>query len=405
MPRRASVRYWKSRKAYCCWLNGTQHVLAEGPDDFPSGPTYQAALKKFGQITVLGNADHAKDQNTCRVVCEMYLRWISTRRKPHTVKIRKKTYEPFCDALGEVVVADLTHHLVYEWLDKMREWRKHPGTGLPTRWTNGSVRNACTGLQAAFNWAARSGLVTKNPLVGLEQPAPRSRGREALTGRTPEERRTNHAKILAACTPALRQFVICLEATGCRPGELANATADDFDPDLGAIVYHADDNRLEKEFQHKTAGKGKDRVMFLSGEALAVVKRLVAEHPKGPLFRTSKGRRLHKHLDRSGWNDKTLTKRFRDIREKVGIPRLTAYSYRHTFATAWLEQGRSVDILAELLGNSPAVIRKHYSHLLGDAANLRRQLEAFRATSAAGTGSPTACLSRAEDEEQARAAG
>ena len=56
------------------------------------------------------------------------------------------------------------------------------------------------------------------------------------------------------------------------------------------------------------------------------------------------------------------------------MPRLTPYSYRHTFATAWLEQGRSVDILAELLGNSPAVIRKHYSHLLGDAENLRRQL-------------------------------
>ena len=47
------------------------------------------------------------------------------------------------------------------------------------------------------------------------------------------------------------------------------------------------------------------------------------------------------------------------------MPQSTPYSYRHTFATAWPEQGRSVDILAELLGNSPAVIRKHYSHLLG----------------------------------------
>jgi integrase len=120
------------------------------------------------------------------------------------------------------------------------------------------------------------------------------------------------------------------------------------------------------------------------------VKSLAKKHPKGPLLLTGKGRRLHKHLGRSGWTLSTLTQRFRDIRDTLGMPKLTPYSYRHTFATAWLEQGRSVDILAELLGNSPAVIRKHYSHLLGDAGNLRRQLEAFKTASAAGTGRPMA---------------
>ena len=35
MARRATVRYWESRNGYCCWFQGHQHVLAEGPDDFP----------------------------------------------------------------------------------------------------------------------------------------------------------------------------------------------------------------------------------------------------------------------------------------------------------------------------------------------------------------------------------
>ena len=74
MARRASVRYWPSRNAYCCWFNGNQVELAEGPDDFPSGPTYQTALRKFIEITTLADADRAKDSNTARVVCEMYLR-------------------------------------------------------------------------------------------------------------------------------------------------------------------------------------------------------------------------------------------------------------------------------------------------------------------------------------------
>jgi integrase len=385
MPRRPSVRYWASRNAYCCWVDGRQQVLAEGPDDFPNGPTYNRAVHRFAEITSLKSADWAKDRNTVRVVCEMYLRWISTRRNPRTLKIRKRVYVPFTDALGEVAVKDLTHHMVYAWLDTMREWRTHPGTGLPTRWTDGSVRNACTSLQAAFNWAARSGLITKNPLTGMEQPDARSRGRHALTGKTPAERRANHRRILEVATPAFRPFVVCLEATGARPGELANAAAADFDAELGAIVYHADDKRLENEFSHKTGSKGKDRIIFFTGDALTIILALAEKHSTGPLFRTGV-RKDRGRGEYGGWTDKEITKRFRVIREAVGIPRLSAYSYRHTLATAWLEQGRSMDILAELLGNSPAVIRKHYSHLLGDAGNLRRQLEAFRRASAEGTG-------------------
>src|SRR5262249_10516785 len=159
----------------------------------------------------------------------------------------------FTDELGEVAAGQLTHHAVYAWLDERRQWRTHPRTKQPTRWTNGSVRGACTSLQAAFNWAARTGLITKNPLVGLESPKPRSRGREALRGRPPEERQANHARILAAVTKYFRPMVVVLEATGCRPCELAHATAADFAPKLRAIIYHAEDKRREGEFSHKTA--------------------------------------------------------------------------------------------------------------------------------------------------------
>jgi integrase len=333
MARRSSVRYWRSRNGYCCWFGCKQEVVAVGPDDFPSGPTYQAALDRFKEMTALSAADTAKDRNTARVVCELYLRWISSRRKAGTLKIRKLYCVPFADALGDMPIQDLTQHAVYRWLDGMREWRKHPGTGLPTRWTNGSVRAACSTLQAAFNWAVRAGLITKNPLAGMEQPSPRSRGREALTGKTPEERQANHRRILEAATVAFRPFVICLEATGCRPGELSSATAADFDAELGALVYHTEDTRLEHEFSHKTAGKGKDRIIFLSGEALEVVKGLVKKHPTGPLFRTGV-RKDRGRGEYGGWNDKEISKRFRVIRRTLGIPRLTAYSYRHTFGTA-----------------------------------------------------------------------
>lgn len=411
---RSQVNYWKSKGswiddqgqtrkgAWCCWLRGKQHTLAVGPNDAPHGPAYNKALRAFSELHDLGNADLAKDRNTVDTICELYLRHIEKKRNPRSVKIRKRCLTPFVAALGKTTVKDLTQHAVDRWLETMQEWRKHPGTGRPTRWEDGSIRNAIASLQACFNWATTKNYISKNPLKGMEQPPARSRGREALIGATAEERTANHLRILAECTPALGQLVIVLEATGCRPGELVYATANGFDAKLGALVYHADDKRLASEFRHKTAGKGKDRIIFLTGEALEIVRQLVKQHPTGPLFRTSKGHRLHKHLEgRSGWTQNTLDDRFRVIRERLGLPNLTPYSYRHTFATAWLEKGKSVDVLAELMGNSPAVIRKHYSHLLSDAANLRRQLEAFRAGRSESEDGPIAAASGAVSQEPA----
>src|SRR4051794_33005252 len=50
--RKPSVRYWASRKGggYFVTLEGTLHELALGPDDAPTGPTYAAALEKFGKL-------------------------------------------------------------------------------------------------------------------------------------------------------------------------------------------------------------------------------------------------------------------------------------------------------------------------------------------------------------------
>jgi integrase len=68
---------------------------------------------------------------------------------------------------------------------------------------------------------------------------------------------------------------------------------------------------------------------------------------------------------------------FKELRKRTNTTGFTAYSYRHTFATRWLEAGGSIDVLAELMGNSPETIRKHYAHLFNDKHELRQKLEAF----------------------------
>jgi integrase len=239
-------------------------------------------------------------------------------------------------------------------------------------WGDGSVAMFIDGLMAAFRWAVKKKLITANPIEGIDRPARRSRSRRCLVS---DEQ---HERILASIrTAGFRAVVVCLHATGARPGELLAAEAKDWNQELQAVLYYGDDRRREDEFRHKTAGKSKDRAIYFTGEALALIRNLMGRHRTGPLFRTFKN---------GPWTIQTLGDAFRVLRKRVGMPDLIPYSYRHTFATNWLKAGRSVDVLAEILGNTPETIRRHYSHLCGDRAAIRRQLEDFFA--AAGSERP-----------------
>jgi integrase len=389
VARKPSVRYWPSRKGggYFCVFQGRQHELALGPDDAPTGATYLAALAKFRDLLEGAGKEAAAGQVpvTVREVLENYLKHISRSKTPGTVEIRLRAFTPFANftpegaerRYGEKAVEDLTHMHVYSFLEYMetprgaRRQKPQPGR-KPVKWGEGSKRNCVQGLSAAFNWAARSGLILKNPLTGIEKPGAASRGAESLVGRNAKEIQENHRRILAAAPPSYRPFIQALKDTGARPGEIAAATAADFRPEMGAFVFHKESTRRLEQFAHKTA-KRKDRVIFLAGETLDHVRSLTGIYPSGPLFRRAGDRPFGKvHI----------VDRFAKLRKQLGMPSLTGYSYRHTFATELLKAGMDVDTLAELMGNSPLVIRQHYSHLLADATGLRKKLEHF--TQAAG---------------------
>jgi integrase len=388
MARRPQARYYATRKGggYFATINGKLYELSLGPDDAPTGPTYLAALGRFREVLQLGGVATAGEQNTMRVVLETYMKHIATRKKPGTVEIRQRCFAPFVNwdpdgrgCVGERPVGSLTHFLVYCFLEHMEtprpQARKKPQPGRkPLGWTAGSQRNCVQSLTAAFNWAVRSGLIPKNPLADIEKPGSISRGADALIGNDSEEIERNHQRILAAAPAAYRPFIQALKDTGARPSELAAATAADFRPEMGAFVFHKEATRRREQFAHKTA-KRKDRVIFLAGETLDHVRSLAAKYASGPLFRRAGDRPFHKFH---------IVDRFAKLRRELGMPSLTAYSYRHTFATDMLKAGMDVDTLAELMGNSPVVIRQHYSHLLADARGLREKLEHFR-KGAAGT--------------------
>jgi integrase len=313
-----------------------------------------------------------------RVVFERYLEHLrSSRVRESTFELKKRHLNYFLmdpADYGSIAVRDFAAIYVYEFIEKQRQPRWIAKAKRDCRWGDGAIAVFVSAAKSAFAWALKAGLIDSNPVQYVEGPSVRSRSRDCILSAE------DHQAILKKCRPALRDIAIILENTGARPSELVNATADAFREDLGALVYFAESRRRKKEYAHKTGGHKKERTILMSGEALEIVKRQVARHPNGPLFFNSRGR---------PWTRKGLVGAFFKLRRRLNLEALSAYSYRHTFATRWLEAGGSVDILAELIGNSPQTIRLHYAHLFNDRKELRKKLEEMRGRMISGNSCPS----------------
>jgi integrase len=338
------------------------HKLAEGPDDGPSGPTFLTALAKFREVMALSNAPAAKDQNTVATVVQLYLDHYLKSGQLATHRIRRKSLKPFVARNGELRISQLTKAHIREFCESME-----------SQWSTGTIRTFHESIQGCLNWAVNEeqttgkGIITANPLKGLKLPPSHSRGAECLV--SPEL----HQLVMQFTTPDFRQLLIVLENTGCRVGELFITEAKHFDTGLGAIVHRGVRHLRSGERSHKTSYRDKDRVIFLTGDAKDLVARLCVQNPFGPIFQTFGPR-----TKRGPWTHPKVSHRLTNLQAQ-GIPAtFTTHAYRHTFATNWLKAGRSIDDLAALLGNTPDIIRRHYSHLCNDHQRLRRLAEEFK---------------------------
>ncbi|HXA65841.1 MAG TPA: tyrosine-type recombinase/integrase [Bryobacteraceae bacterium] len=57
-----------------------------------------------------------------------------------------------------------------------------------------------------------------------------------------------------------------------------------------------------------------------------------------------------------------------------GVDGAHAHRFRHTLATKLLEAGESLEDVAEILGNSPNIIRKHYAKWSGSSSEMGADL-------------------------------
>ena len=187
-----------------------------------------------------------------------------------------------------------------------------------------------------------------NPLGGLKKPPPRPR----LHSLSAED----EGAIYGATDEAFRDFLFAAIHTGLRPFcELARLTADD--------VMETDRGMMWRVYSSKTT---KTRKIPVRAEVADLTRRLIQRAPdvaQRALFVNPQGR---------PWKKVTGVARFAKIRRQLGWEkhptkkRYSTYSCRHTFAHRMLAGfwndgvGCSIEVLAELMGDTPQVAFDHY---------------------------------------------
>ena len=319
---------------YVC-LHGKQVPLAKGKRSKREAEDAFHRLMAAAETTANANTAPADDGRGVVVagLLDQFLDWV--QQNLDCYEWHRRIIQEFANACGHLTVGELKPIHVTNWLATKKTWG-------PT------TRNRVIGeVKQVFNWSVDQGLIASNPIRSMKKPTANRRERILSS----DER----AKIFATVKDqAFRDFLVALQETGARPGEIRQVTAANVDLANGIWVLP----------KHKTSKKtGRPRVIYLTPTIREMTKRLVARFPAGPIFRNFYG---------EPWSNNAIRIRFRRLRKQFPeLAGVVAYCYRHTFATDGLVNGVPIATVAELLGHtSTAMIEEHYGHLAKERSYL-----------------------------------
>jgi integrase/recombinase XerD len=205
-------------------------------------------------------------------------------------------------------------------------------------------------VQSFFRWLVRHREVPSNPAADLDLPK-----KIALHLREPlnvSEIESVFALPDLATPYGLRDRTMLevFYATGIRRQELANLCVHDIDPERGTLMVRQ--------------GKGKkDRLLPLGERALAWIGKYRRE-ARDELLNGAVQERLFINYQGAPLSAYALSWRIRRYFDQAGITKLGAcHLFRHTMASAMLDNGADVRHVQEMLGHSLIVTTQRYTHV------------------------------------------
>lgn len=150
--------------------------------------------------------------------------------------------------------------------------------------------------------------------------------------------------------PVLKTMVATYIYAGLRREEVLWLTADDVDMDAGMIrVWHKTVNG--QTWHPKT---GRNRRVPISTSLAGYLRNYHQPQLSIWYFPSPQGTR---------WDPDNFSQTLREINHAAGLP-WSCLDFRHTFGSHLAQKGESLYKIAELLGNSPEICRRHYAALI-----------------------------------------
>ena len=205
--------------------------------------------------------------------------------------------------------------------------------GFREGWEGGprTLSKAIERLRAFFKFCVENGWIAKNPAQSIKAPQVKT------APRLPFDEREVQKITAQAKTDRELAFVLTLRHTGLRIGDASLLR-----------VNHLQDNRLYLY----TTKAGTPVSILLPDNLVSLLKKIP---PTGGYF-FLRGESLNVHTLTELWR-RTIKR----MCKKANVTPDHPHRFRHTLAADLLMKGASVEDVAAVLGNSPAIVQKYYS--------------------------------------------
>lgn len=279
------------------------------------------------------------------LVCQLIDAYLADRRLDLAAgKIDRKHFDRLNRYLnvfrkdhGEKSATELPRKILRCWLRDHPEWK----SGYTCEDACGSVISCLRWAQDEEAWKGAAVAVPRRPNDLIPgKPVRRPLSEAEYKGIIHESRQGGRRKSRRAFRFAMK----FLWRTGARTCEMREALVENLDL-LGAGL------RVRHKTQRKTGGM---RTIPLDRVLVRLLGFLVAHRRLGQttIFANGRGR---------PWKCQAFADLFRLLARKVGVPEsVSCYCTRHSFTCRARAAGVSADDVADVTGNSPATIRKHY---------------------------------------------
>jgi len=229
-----------------------------------------------------------------------------------------------------------------------------PATDDEKRARRDSANRVLTILKAALNHALDRRQVSSTGEAWREVKPYRGTTKARVRFLTVEDQ----LRLVNACPQDFRRLVKGALYTGARYGELARATAQDFDPTGGTLFLIG-----------KGTGEGKPRRVVLTEEGQAFFLELTAGHSATELiFQRDQVERRKREDVGTGWGHGDQSRFMAQACVAACLDTLSFHELRHSYASMLVNAGCPLAYVAAQLGHTDTrMVEKHYGHLAPNA--------------------------------------